>query len=157
LHLFHQFRRARHLVVFVITGRPRLNGVVVKQFLCLARVLAGNHFYFFQDAQSAQGNVLQVSDGRADQVECWFKVRGNLRSAFNLLARPIGIFNVEVRVPHWPKSITGVSAFGLAPPSRARQSLSSGEFPCSPTTFASPRCRKLYAGLKTISRCWTCA
>ena len=58
-----------HLVVLVIADGARLDAVVAEQLLGLARVLAGDQVDFFEHAQGAQGDVLEIADGRGDEVE----------------------------------------------------------------------------------------
>ena len=40
-----------------------------QQLSRVARVLGGDHVAFLQDAQCAQGDVLEVADGRGDQIK----------------------------------------------------------------------------------------
>src|ERR1039458_6612595 len=43
--------------------------VTIQQLACLPRVLASDQVRFFQNAHRAEGDVFQVADGRAHQVE----------------------------------------------------------------------------------------
>ena len=64
-----EFRRARQLIVLVVADQRLVNVVVSQQLLCVARVFAGYLIDFFQDAQGAKRDVLQIADGRSDKVE----------------------------------------------------------------------------------------
>jgi len=64
-----QFRRARQLVVFVIADQRLVDVVVSEQFLRMPCILAGDLIGFFQDAQRAKRDVLEVADRRPDQIE----------------------------------------------------------------------------------------
>ena len=57
------------LIVLVVADGGRADTEVVEQLLRLARVLAGDAVDRAQDAQGAQGDVLQIADGRGDEVE----------------------------------------------------------------------------------------
>ena len=65
----NEFRSARHLVVLVVAHGFRFDGVVVQQLLSLASVFAGNDIGFFEDAERAERDVLEIADRRADEVE----------------------------------------------------------------------------------------
>src|SRR6266436_4217761 len=64
-----QFRRARQLVVFVIADQRLVDVVVSEQFLRVPRILAGDLIGFLEDAQRAKRDVLEIADGRPDQIE----------------------------------------------------------------------------------------
>ena len=64
-----EFNGAGGLVVLVVADGGRADTEVVEQLLRLARVLAGDAVDRAQDAQGAQGDVLQIADGRGDEVE----------------------------------------------------------------------------------------
>ena len=64
-----QFRRPGHFIVFVVADKRFVNVVVRQKFLRMPRVFAGDLVGFFQDAQSAQRNVFEIADGRADKVK----------------------------------------------------------------------------------------
>ena len=69
LHLLHQLGRARHFVVFVVADGAGRDRVVIEQFLRLPRVFASDDIHFLQNAESAQGDVFEIADRRADQIE----------------------------------------------------------------------------------------
>ena len=69
LEFDHDFRGARDFVVLVIADEPLLDFEVREQLHRLARVFAGDHVHFLQDAQGAQRNVLEIADGRRDHVQ----------------------------------------------------------------------------------------
>ena len=69
LHLFHQFGRARHLVVLVIAGSAGRDAVMVEQFLRLPGIFAGNHVHFFEHAQCPQRDVLEIADRCGHEVQ----------------------------------------------------------------------------------------
>ena len=75
LHGHHQFRRARQFVVLVVADQRLANAVVREQLLRVARVFARDLIGFFEDAQSAQRDVLQVADRRPHKVQT---ARGSL-------------------------------------------------------------------------------
>jgi len=64
-----EFGRTRHFVVFVVADEGLANFVVVEEFLRVARVFAGNLIDFFEDAEGAEGDVFEIADGRADQIQ----------------------------------------------------------------------------------------
>ena len=64
-----QLDGAAHLVVLVVADGRRADVEVVEQLLRLARVLTGDAVDRAQDAEGAQGDVLQIADGRSDEVE----------------------------------------------------------------------------------------
>jgi len=64
-----ELRRARQLIVFVVADQRLVNVVVREQLLRVARVFAGDLIDFFQDAQGAKRDVLQIADGRPDEVK----------------------------------------------------------------------------------------
>jgi hypothetical protein len=59
----------RCLVVLVITDRRLGDSVTIQQLARMPRVLASDQVRFFQNAHRAKGDVFQISDGRAHQVE----------------------------------------------------------------------------------------
>ena len=63
-----QFRRAGHLVVFVVAYGGLSNLVMIQKNLGVAGVLAGDLIHFAKDAEGSQGDVLQVADRCSDQV-----------------------------------------------------------------------------------------
>jgi len=75
-----EFRRAGHLVVFVIADERLRDFVVVQELLRVARVFAGDLVGLAQDAQSAQGDVFEIADGRGDEIKAAaFLLPGRLR------------------------------------------------------------------------------
>ncbi len=64
-----EFRRARHFIVFVIADERFANFVVVEEFLGVARVFAGNLINFLEDADGAKGDVFEIADGGAGEVQ----------------------------------------------------------------------------------------
>jgi hypothetical protein len=68
LERYEQLGSARHFIVFVVADERLTNFVVTEQLLCVACVFAGDLIDFFQDAQGAEGNVLQIAYGRANEV-----------------------------------------------------------------------------------------
>src|SRR5579862_7276945 len=69
LQVHHQFRRLSHLVMLVIADAAGGDAIVVEEFLCLARILAGNQIDTLQHAQSAQRDVIKISNGGRDEIE----------------------------------------------------------------------------------------
>jgi len=65
----NEFGSARHLVVLVVAHRFRFDGVVVQQLLTLTCVFTGNDVGFFEDAERAESDVLEIADRGADEVE----------------------------------------------------------------------------------------
>ena len=63
-----QFGGASHFIVLVVADERLANFVVAEELLRVACVFAGDLIDFFQDAQGAKGDVLQVADGRANEV-----------------------------------------------------------------------------------------
>jgi hypothetical protein len=63
-----QFGGARHFIVFVVADERFAYFVMAEEFLRVACVFAGDLINFFQDAEGAEGNVLQIADGRANEV-----------------------------------------------------------------------------------------
>jgi len=63
-----QFGGARHFIVLVVADERFANFVVAEELLCVACVFAGDLIDFFQDAQGAEGDVLQIAYGRANEV-----------------------------------------------------------------------------------------
>ncbi len=64
-----QFGRARHFVVLVVADERLANFVVTEELLRVARVFAGDLVDFFEDAEGAEGDVFEIADGRADEVQ----------------------------------------------------------------------------------------
>jgi hypothetical protein len=64
-----QFRGTRQFIVFVVADERLVDVVVSEKLLRVARVLAGDLIDFFEDAQRTQGNVFEVADRRADEIE----------------------------------------------------------------------------------------
>ena len=46
-----------------------VDAVVVQQLAGLAGILASHQVHFAEDAQGAQGDVLEVADGSGDEIE----------------------------------------------------------------------------------------
>ena len=69
LQLDYEFRRARDFVVLVIAHQLFLNVEMRKKLHRLARVFAGDQVGFFQNAQCAQRNILEVADRCGDHIE----------------------------------------------------------------------------------------
>ena len=69
LHSHDELRRARHFVVLMVTDERFVNVVVAEELLRMARVLAGDLVGFAQSPQGAQGDVLEVSDRRAYEIQ----------------------------------------------------------------------------------------
>jgi hypothetical protein len=63
-----QFGGARHFIVFVVADERFANFVMSEQLLCVTCVFAGDLIDFFQDAQSAERDVLEIAYGRANEV-----------------------------------------------------------------------------------------
>jgi hypothetical protein len=55
--------------VFVVAEQVGLNAVVIEQPSGGAGIFAGDPVGFFQEADGAVGDVLEVADGRRDYVE----------------------------------------------------------------------------------------
>src|SRR6266849_3793661 len=64
-----QLRRARDFIVLVVADERLVNVIVSQELLRVARIFAGDLIRFFQYAQRAQGDVLEVADGRSDKVQ----------------------------------------------------------------------------------------
>lgn len=64
-----EFGSASEFVVFVVADEGLVNVVVGEELLCVARVFAGDLVDFFQDAEGAQRDVLEIADGGADEIE----------------------------------------------------------------------------------------
>lgn len=64
-----QFGRAREFVVLVIADERFADFVVVEKLLGVARVLAGDLVDFLEDAQGPQGDVFEIANGRANEVQ----------------------------------------------------------------------------------------
>ena len=69
LHGEDEFRGAGHFVVLVIADERFADFVVGEEFLRVTGVLAGDLVGFFENAEGAEGDVLEVADGGADEVE----------------------------------------------------------------------------------------
>jgi putative FmdB family regulatory protein len=65
----HKFGRAGQLVVLVIADQRFVNVVVCEQLQRMARILAGDLVYLLEDANGAKRDVLEIADGRANQIE----------------------------------------------------------------------------------------
>src|SRR5579862_3006597 len=76
LHFLHQFGGPRHLIMFVVTDGAGGDAVMIQQFLGLARVFACDHINFFEHANGAKSNVLEIADGCGDQIERRTDARG---------------------------------------------------------------------------------
>jgi hypothetical protein len=55
--------------VLVIADEGLANFVVVEEFLSVACVFAGNLIDFLEDADGAEGDVFEIADGGADEVQ----------------------------------------------------------------------------------------
>ena len=64
-----QFLAALRLVVLVVTDGGRLDSVVRQKHARPPRILAGDQAGLFQHPHRAEGDVLQVPDGRGDKIE----------------------------------------------------------------------------------------
>ena len=82
LHFLDEFGRARHLIVFVVTDGASRNAVVVEQLLRPACVFARDKIRFLENAQSAQRDVLQVADGRGDEIKRRTRREGRGRASW---------------------------------------------------------------------------
>jgi hypothetical protein len=69
LQLGGKLPRTTCFIVHVVAHRRRADVKVIEQLLRLPRVLAGNLVYRPQHPQGAQRHVLQVADGRGDEVK----------------------------------------------------------------------------------------
>ena len=69
LDVHDQLGRAGEFIMFVVADGARLDAVMVEQLGRLAGVFTGNEVDFLQNAYRTKGNVFQVSDGGADQIE----------------------------------------------------------------------------------------
>ena len=70
--VFHgqdEFGGAGELVVFVIADQGLVNVVVIQKLQGVARIFAGDVVHLLEDAEGAEGDVLQVADGRGYQIE----------------------------------------------------------------------------------------
>ena len=56
-------------VVLVVADERFANFVVVEKLLGVARVFAGDLVDFLEDAQGPQGDVFEIADGRANEVQ----------------------------------------------------------------------------------------
>ena len=64
-----QLRGARHLVVLVIADERLVDVVMLEEFAGVASVLAGDLIRLAQNAQCPERDVLEIADGRGDQVK----------------------------------------------------------------------------------------
>ena len=69
LHGKNEFGGASHFVVLVIGDKRLADFVVGKEFLCVAGVFAGDLVAFFEDAEGAESDVLEIADGSTDEVK----------------------------------------------------------------------------------------
>ena len=76
LHGNDEFGRASHFIVFVITDEGFLDFVMREQLLRVAGVFAGDLVSFFENAEGAERDVLEIADGSADEIEAAGGVRG---------------------------------------------------------------------------------
>ena len=70
--VFHgqdEFGSAGDLVVFVVADQRLADVVMIQELQGVASIFAGDLIHFFQDAQGAEGDVLQIADWRRYQVE----------------------------------------------------------------------------------------
>ena len=63
-----QFGGTCHFIVLVVADERFANFVVAEKFLRVACVFAGDLIDFFEDAQGAEGDVLQIAYRRANEV-----------------------------------------------------------------------------------------
>ena len=66
---FGDLVRALRLVVFVQADQRAADGVVFEQDGGVTGILSGDAIGFAQDAQGAQGDILQVPDGSGDESQ----------------------------------------------------------------------------------------
>ena len=64
-----EFCRLGELIVLVVAGRVGLDAVMVEELLRLPGILASDEIDFFQRPNGAIGDVLEVTDGRTDEVK----------------------------------------------------------------------------------------
>src|SRR5271167_4358230 len=64
-----QLGRARQLVVLVVADERLAHFVVSEELLRMACVFAGDLVDFFKYTQGAKGDVFQIADGRADEIQ----------------------------------------------------------------------------------------
>src|SRR5579863_5554658 len=57
------------LIVLVATDRRRRDGEVVQELLGLTCVFAGDAIGAFENVEGTEGDVVEVADGRGDQIE----------------------------------------------------------------------------------------
>ncbi len=70
--LFHsddEFGGTSDFVVFVVANERLMNVVVSEQFLGVASVLASDLIRFFEDAQRAESDVLEIADGCGHEIQ----------------------------------------------------------------------------------------
>jgi hypothetical protein len=69
LHGEDEFGGAGHFVMLMIGDEGFLNLVMREKLLGVTGVFASDLVGFFENAKGAEGNVLKIADGRADEVE----------------------------------------------------------------------------------------
>ena len=69
LHGDDELGSAGHFVVLVIADERFADFVVGEEFLRVTGVFAGDLVGFFENAEGAEGDVFEIADGRADEVE----------------------------------------------------------------------------------------
>lgn len=55
--------------MLVVADEGLANFVVVEEFLGVTRVFAGDLVDFFEDAEGAEGDVFEIANGGADEVQ----------------------------------------------------------------------------------------
>ena len=65
----HEFRGASQFIVLVVADERLANVVVGEELLGVAGVLAGDLVHFLEDAESAEGDVFEIANGGADEIE----------------------------------------------------------------------------------------
>jgi hypothetical protein len=89
LHGNDEFRRASHFIVLVITDEGFLDFVMREQLLRVAGVFAGDLVSFFENAEGAERDVLEIADGSADEIEAADGVCGLGLHAVSLARRRV--------------------------------------------------------------------
>jgi hypothetical protein len=69
LHGEDEFGGAGHFVMLMIRDEGFLNLVMREKLLGVTGVFASDLVGFFENAKGAEGNVLKIADGCADEVE----------------------------------------------------------------------------------------
>ena len=64
-----EFGGASEFVVFVVADERLANVVVSEELLGVAGVFAGDLIHFLEDANSAKGDVLEVANGRTNEIQ----------------------------------------------------------------------------------------